>query len=150
MHWGWVPLPPQMEVSVSLNCQSKIVVVFTLVDKPGINIWLWHQRKCGQARNGVNLGFMLNWPRSINPKTSGKLPFCILFPIWWFQQDRVISHPTDKLEADTHIQTKAGDDNTRRPKLASSKIWKSWLLPRLYTNKLQWNTLANVNWLGYL
>ena len=74
--------PPQMEV---IKCQSKMAFVFTL-DKPGINIWLWHQSKSSHAKNGVNLDFKFELTLTVNAnktlKTIGirtKL-FCIFCP----------------------------------------------------------------------
>ena len=45
--------------------------------------------------------------------------------IWWSQLERMMSYRADKQGVDAHIrthtQTDAGNDNTRRPKLASGK-----------------------------
>ena len=57
---------------------SKMVFAFTLVDKPDIDIWLWHQ---SNSKWDTFLCLKLNWPwrsKSINPKTIRILTICVL------------------------------------------------------------------------
>ena len=91
---------------------------------------LWH----GQAQNGVSLAFQVKFDlegQGQSPqKTIGTLTkfFCTFCPnlvvLAWTRDDlwrgqargwRTHTH------TDTHTQTDAGNDNTRRPKLASGK-----------------------------
>ena len=114
---------------------------------------LWH----GQAQNGVNLAFQVKFDLEGQgqspPKTIGTLTklFCTFWPnlvvlawtrgdLWRGQAQGWRTH-TDR---HTHRQTDAGNDNTRRPKLASGKNLSGNILLILKNILLQ-NTLRYIN-----
>ena len=111
---------PPLEISTKVFCTSDPNLV--------ILTWMGDELWCGQAQNGVNLDFDLKFGleghgRSLR-KTIGTLTklFCTFGP------NLVILAGTgpelSRRQASdwhTHRHTDAGNDNTRRPKLASGK-----------------------------
>ena len=111
--------------------------------------WMGDELWCGQTQNGVNLDFDLIFhiegqSRSLH-KTIGTLTklFCTFGPnlviLAWtgteLSRGQTIDRHTDwHTHTDTHTHTDAGNDNTRRPKLASGK------------NRCQMNALVKVFW----
>ena len=83
----------------------------------------------GQAQNGVNFDFQVKFdleghgqspPETIKILTKVFYSFCPNLSILAWTDKQVIDTQTDT-RTDRHTHTDAGDDNTRRPKLASGK-----------------------------
>ena len=96
--------------------------------------WMGGELWCGQAQNGVNLDFQVKFDlegqgRSVHKKI-GILTkvFCIFGPslviLAWTGPELLRGQTRDwqtDRQTDWHTHTDAGNDNTRRPKLASGK-----------------------------
>ena len=93
--------------------------------------WTGDELSCRQAQNWVTFDFGVKFDLEGQgqspPKTIGILTevFYTYGQNWWSSLERMMSYRADKLRVDararTHTQTDAGNDNTRRPKLASGK-----------------------------
>ena len=94
--------------------------------------WMDDELWCGQAQNGVNLDFDLIFDLECQcrllHKTIGTLTklFCTfglnLVILAWMGPELSRGQASD-WHTDWHTHTDAGNDNTRRPKLASGKNW---------------------------
>ena len=102
----------------------------------GLNLvtlaWIGDELWCGQDQNWVNLGFQVKFDLEdqwrLPPKTIGALTkvFCTFGPnlviLTWTGPELSCGQASDwYTDTRTHGHTDGGNDNTRRPKLASGK-----------------------------
>ena len=108
-------------------------------------IWYWLiARTNSQAKNGVNFDFQVQFDledhRQSPHKTIGILikVFYISDPnlvILAWTADELLHGQADDWRTDTHTHTHAGNDNTRRPKLASGNNNIIWIHFVFWTRK---------------
>ena len=90
--------------------------------------WMDGELWCGQAQNGVNLDFQVKIsPQNNRDLNQGLLHFWSKFGDPSLKGSRVIARTRKWLtHRQTHTHTDAGNDNTRKPILASGKNWWSY------------------------
>ena len=113
---------------------------------------LWH----AQAQNGVIFYFGVQFDLEGHDQSPNKTiglstkVFYISGPNWWSQLKRLMSYRANKLvndgHTDTHTRTHthAGNDNTRRPNLASDK--KVWIMAKDSYHWFNWVRLIEGKW----